>query len=551
MQDFKELSAFRGLDPRQRHLLGLEAMYRGPRYATVTVKGNEIPAKDWDDDVDPRTGQWIPAAHRAPMVELGVPAAIVDRLADLAVGRGRFPLIQIEGPGGDLVLDALTSDDALDLQHEADGHCVALGVSGATCFGFHRPLGPDGAPRWDPVLLPPAWCETVTVAQRDTARGVQLAEEMAHAGAPVEDTEEGLRLELPEAARSKDLLMLRHQWPTTEEVAETSGGKATKTAMVWRRRDYLVNAVVDYEPVMVSSSQTQAPRFESRPVEPHGFGVVPQVWVPARGADDGDTEGRSLIDGPVDKLTAAGDRTASFWTGATHVTGSPTTVLMDAKDEGSESDMLADAGIKSEVLPAGPKAVLQMRSRGAGKTGSVFLLEPTGGGLDAMDKNVSALVQYAYESARLTRPDPEKLSGALSGVALERLHTTDIGLVAGYQVRLEKGWRSLAVKLARAMAASGIGGIQPDALEITFTWPRIFPYTATDVREWSEALAIGIAGGFVRQETAIARLAALLEVEDPEAEAAAILERDLAALREMRDRGAAAEAEPEAEAEAE
>ena len=68
MSDFTELSAFRGLSPRQRHLLSLEALYSGGRYATVEVNGQQRKSLPWDNDVDPATGNWIPAARRRPMI---------------------------------------------------------------------------------------------------------------------------------------------------------------------------------------------------------------------------------------------------------------------------------------------------------------------------------------------------------------------------------------------------------------------------------------------------------------------------------------------------
>ena len=190
--------------------------------------------------------------------------------------------------------------------------------------------------------------------------------------------------------------------------------------------------------------------------------------------------------------------------------------------------------------------MLKLNTAGAaamtGKAGSAQLLEPSGGGLAALEKNTYGLVQLAYEAGRLTRPTAELLKGAMSGVALERLHATDIGLASGIQTRLAKGWKALAPKLAAAMEADGVAGVKSDGLTASLQWPRIFPYTAQDVKEWTEALSLGVVTGFVSLEQAALKLATILETPDPELEAKKLLEREAEVLESLRRRQPAAAA---------
>lgn len=522
--DFRELSALRGLDERQRRMLGLRAAYEGTRYATVTVNGEQIPSLPWDQD---RTeyGTRIPASRRRPLVQLGVPEDIVDRIVDLAVGEGRFPALEVEGDDEGRLREVALGADDLELAYHAPDQVADLALVGSALLGFSRQRTEEDA-WWESVRIRTEWAEPVFVGARRTDRARDLAAELAEVEGSGVETDPDDRLPifaLPRWARSDDVLFVRHQWPVAEEVADESRISRGRERIVWYRRDYTSTAIVDYEPVVVSAGDQRAPTFVARPVEPHGWGVVPLIWVKARGADAAETEGRSVLTKAVLDLTAAADRSESFATQASWVSGSPVLVEQDVTDDARDAAILeATAAGVADVVAVGPKAVVRYSSVGD-RQGSVSLLEPNASGIEALQRNVESLVDHAYETGRVVRHDPEKLGGALSGLAVERLNEPSVAKAQGYRAIMARAWRVLLGKLAFAMEAED-EPVDAESFAVSLRWPRIFRLTAADVTAYSTAYAGAVIAGLLSRETAIKQLAAILEVEDAEAEAERLLE---------------------------
>lgn len=528
--DFQQLSALRGLDERQRRMLDLRAAHAGTRYSHVVVEGQQIPALPWDKDTTEQ-GTRIPASRRRPLVQLGVPGDIVDRIVDLAVGQGRFPAIEVEGDDAGRLREVALGDDDLELAYHAPDQLEDLTLVGSALLGFSRQEPEGGVVRWESVRIRTEWAEPVFVGGRYSDRARQLAAELAEVpgSGVVADPDDGLPVfALPVGARSDDVAFVCHQWPVAEEVAhETSA--ATRDRVTWYRRDYTSTAIIDYEPVSVHRSDQRAPVFVPRPVEPHNWGVVPLVWIKARGAAASETEGRSILTPPVLDLTAAADRSKSFETQASWTSGAPVLIERDVTDSERDALMLdPTAADDADVVVVGPKSVIRYNSVGD-RDGEVFLLEPNAAGIEALRGNVETLVDHAYETGRVVRHDPEKLGGALSGLAVERLNEPSMAQAESYRAILGRAWRILLNKLAVAMDFEGEPGVDAEAFEITLRWPRIFRLTAQDITVWVTALSGGVAAGLLLRETAIKLLASILEVEDAEAEAEQLLiERGLA-----------------------
>jgi len=521
MLGFADLSALRGLDERQREMLDLRSVYAGTRYERVTVKGQDQKALPWDLDTT-SDGRRIPASLRKPMIQIGVPDDVIDRIVDLAIGEGRFPALEVEGDPEGRLREVMLGDDDLELAFHAPDQLVDLCVVGSAAFGFSRPVDPDGFSRWESVLLETEWTEPVFAGSRETARARELAAELEGVeGAGVETDEIGPIFALPEGARSDDLVFLRYQWPVAEERSATASGVGKQDVIVWRRRDYTSTAIIEYRPVIVEAGVDQLPSFTPEPVSPHGWGVVPLVWAKARGARPADTEGASVLSPALQSLTAAADRSASFWTQAAHVSGSPTLIERDVTDDVRDALMLADSPKASDLVAVGPKSVLRYSTTGTDP--AVEFLEISGAGPAALKENTDTLVRLAYETARVTRHDPETVKGVISGTALERLNEPAVAQASGYRSILGRAWRILAGKLAIAMDAEG-EKVDSAAFDISLRWPRIFRLTAADVQAWASALALAIQGGTLSRQTAISLLASVLDLEDADEEAARILQ---------------------------
>jgi hypothetical protein len=517
---FADLSALRGLDERQRALLDLRAIYEGSRYELVTVKGEPVPALPWDVDTTAGGGR-IPASRRKPMVQIGSEVNIVDRIVDLAVGEGRLPAFEVEGDPDGRLREVMLGDDDLELAYHAPDQLTDLCVVGSVPIGFSYPVDPDGFSRWESVRLESEWCEAVFAGERETGRARQLAAELEGVeGAGVESDDAGALFRMPSGIRSDDLVFLRYQWPVAEERSATEAGVGKRDVIVWHRRDYTVDAIVEYEPVVIQEGVELLPSFKPLPVEPHEWCIVPLVWLKSRGGRRGAREGASVYTPGVQTLTAAADRSASFWSQASHVSGSPTLLERDVGDDVRDARMLADDPNASDDIAVGPKSVLRYMSQGPSP--DVSFLEISGEGPAALDKNAQGLTSLAYETAGVVRHDPERIKGVLSGVAMERMEGPTVARAQGYRAILGRGWRLLGGKLAVAMQAEG-EPVDSEAFEISLRWPRVFKVTAADIQAWASALAIAIQAGEISRETAIGIMASLLETEDAEEEARRIL----------------------------
>lgn len=524
MLGFSDLSALLSAgDDRTRAMLDLRAIYAGTRYETVTVRGEEVDALPWDVDTG-INGKRIPASHRKPMVQIGVPDDVVDRIVDLAIGEGRFPAVELEGDAQGRLLEVMLGDDDLELAFHAPDQLVDLCVVGSMLLGFSHPVDPDGFSRWESVLIETEWAERVTAGGRELERSRELAAELAEVeGSGVEDAEGGPLFAMPRGIRSDDLVFLRYQWPVAEERAATVAGLAKRDIVVWRRRDYTSTAIIEYEPVEAQAGMALLPKFIAKPVEPHNWGIVPLVWEKSRGGRKGDTEGPSVLSPALQSLTAAADRSASFWTQASQVSGSPTLLELDVVDDLRDALVAADdPNIAAEVIGVGPKSVLQYRSEG--QAPDVRFLEIDGAGPEALKTNTDSLIKLSYETARVTRHDPETVKGVVSGTALERLNEPSVAQASTYRAILGRAWRLLSNKLAVAMQAENEPGVSAEAFSISLRFPRIFRLTAVDVQAWTQALSFAVQGGVMSRQTAIGMLASVLEVEDADEEAARILE---------------------------
>lgn len=517
---FSDLSALRGLDERQRAMLDLRAIYAGSQYERVTIEGQDQPALPWDMDTLP-SGSRVPASHRKPMIQIGVPDDVVDRIVDLAIGEGRFPAIEVEGDPKGRLREVMLGGDDLELAFHAPEQLVDLCVVGSLAVGFSHPVDPDGFSRWEPLLFEPEWCETVFAGEREQARSRELAAEVEGIeGSGVESDDAGPIFAMQEGARSDDLVFLRYQWPVAEERASTAAGVSNQDVIVWHRRDYTTTAIIEYKPVVVQEGVELLPSFVPKPVEPHGWGVVPIQWAKARGGRRGSTEGDSIYSEALQSLSAAADRSASFWTQAAHVSGSPTLIEIDVQDDVQDALMLADSPKASELVAVGPKSVLRYST--AGTKPDVRFLEIGGAGPAALQENTDKLVDLAYETARVARHDPDRLKGVLSGTALERLNEPTVALAQGYRAILGRAWRLLASKLAVAMQAEG-EPVNAAEFDISLRWPRVYKLTAADLQQWAQALALAIQAGTVSRETAIGIMASTLDIEDAEAEVETIM----------------------------
>ena len=524
----------RGLTERTRRLLTFKALHRETYYVDLGLGPWEL-----DQDAEKRK---ISIRRRQPDTQLGLLPAAADRLVDKLVGQARLPTIELDDGaerrprGADLPDHLQLLSDTLweGLRLAKALHLPTVDLLRGSCvLGFARTA--PGV--WEALYLDTAWCDAVFVSQVRTPRARRYAAELAKvANVVVPSDTDGPHLPAPEGARSDDVAFVRYQWQAAEEDREREG--TPKGSTEWHRRDYLPDAIVEYEPQIVLDQADRMPaEWLPKPVEPHGWGVLPIVWVRSRGAEPGELEGPAFYTPSAVSLAVDADYTASMEGDSTRYNCSPLLALLDLVDRARQEGNIAGIAGADEV-DTGPKAVLELSSA-RDKTGRIELVETTGAAAEAARELVSRRATQLARATGMLEHDQSEAAGTLSGAALERMLEPVIARVEAYRGELTEGIQLLVAKLARAMH---VDGELPTAdISASLTWPRVIAMTAQDAQEWSTALGAATGAGILSTETATRVLATQLELDDPEAEVELVRaesEQAMQAALEMAQRGA-------------
>jgi hypothetical protein len=133
------------------------------------------------------------------------------------------------------------------------------------------------------------------------------------------------------------------------------------------------------------------------------------------------------------------------------------------------------------------------------------------------------------EVVRVVLMDPEKIGGqAQSGTALAILHAPLVELIDELRLTIEPMLRNLLIKIGMTMLAVGAQGAEialetppgyaPSSLDITVSWPPIFPPTLEDLLKKVQAGVAAKNAQGISRETLCRYLAKDFGVEDIEAE---------------------------------
>ena len=493
MRESIELIRSRGLSPRQRRLLDLEAVYEGTSYAGL---------RPWRPSVQSVNGvmQTIPCSDREPIILSGLAREKVDKLMDRLVGEGRLPTM------ADLPdeLEQILTED-LDLVEALYLPILDLVIKGAGCVGFAR----LGQKKIQPVYLDPTWCEPIFVSQTSSTRAYQIAEELKAFGVPMNPPAKGKALWHAEDAWLDDLAFLRHEWVVESEVADVANGQPGTTE-IWRyRRDYTPTTIVDYQPIRITAGMNFLPKWvlAERP-RPHNWGVVPLVWVRNRGARPDEVDGPSFLTPFLLSLDRAADRVESMKDDAVADSCWPQVMEIDVIDSVAQMNLAnglpdTQSSSSSEVR----------RYRSAGAEASVSYLETKGNGIESARKHLEDLDKRAERVTGIIDIDAE--GGVLSGTALERRMEPTVAKVMSYRSRVSELIKVLVDKLATVLGV--------DASAMKLQWPRVIPPTPEEIAQTAQALSTASGGlPVVSQETAVEMFATLAGLDSPQDEMARI-----------------------------
>ncbi len=164
-----------------------------------------------------------------------------------------------------------------------------------------------------------------------------------------------------------------------------------------------------------------------------------------------------------------------------------------------------------------------------GKEGKGEFLETTLSGVEKAGDFRGVVRQNIQDIVRVLMLDPEKIVGsAQSAKAMEILHGPLVELVEELRPMVEKFLVSLCLKMTlTVLIQSQRGaptpvivppGFRPQSLNLTVSWPEIFPMTMEDLQKKVGVAASASTASLISRETLTKWLAKDFGIEDPEEE---------------------------------
>ena len=173
------------------------------------------------------------------------------------------------------------------------------------------------------------------------------------------------------------------------------------------------------------------------------------------------------------------------------------------------------AGVDSEIVKGGGNALI------VSEKGDAKLLEIGGTASAAVIEYVGLLREFALESVHGNRANPDRLTAAQSGRALEMLNQGLLWLADNLRVTYGEGaLLSLFGMVVRASKKYPltIGGKVVGSLDSTaplsLRWPDWYPPSSEDRQRDAQTLSTLAAAGHISRETALKTLAPTYDIED-------------------------------------
>lgn len=304
---------------------------------------------------------------------------------------------------------------------------------------------------------------------------------------------------------------------TLEKVAEKrkvkgsqlieSGYAAIEAAKdYWFEREWSIDQEVWYMPrevAKVRSAPDQNPRvIDTKNTVSHGLGFVPMVWIKnlpgGQGCDGAPTMTRSAINTVIEA-----DYQLSQVGRGLKYSSDPTLIIKEPAVD-NEGKIIKSPGNALQV----------------GQDGDAKLLEISGTAAAVVLEYVKVLRDIALEAMHGNRSNPDKMTAAQSGRALELMHQSLIWLAD--KLRISYGEGALLELLQMVIKASAkyplmIDGKQQKGIKVeklTLLWPAWFPPTAEDKMNQATALSTLTLAKIISTETATNTLAADYDIED-------------------------------------
>ncbi|MGI4793129.1 MAG: hypothetical protein ACRYG8_03405 [Janthinobacterium lividum] len=418
-------------------------------------------------------GEYIPLGTRRPSVRAGICRTVVDDSVSLLFSEGHFPVIHA---GSKPTVDAIAAWVKDRRLNEVMSDAATRGSVGSIALLFRVLRGKPHVSVLTTAYLTPQWDpedpdSLLSVTERYKVRGVDLRAQ----GYVVPPDSDG------------ESFWFQRSWDADEET--------------WFLPLSVANAREGREPV----------RDAERSVI-HGLGFLPIVWIRNLSGGD-DIDGASTFEAAISTAIEVDYQLSQAGRGLKYASD-PRLVIRDP----GGTDRPLTGGAANAITLSDP-------------TAEAKFLEISGSAAGAVLEHVRYLRAVALESVHGSRADPDKLSAAQSGRAMELLHQNLIWLAD--RLRTSYGEGAL-LSLARMLCAASakvsdgllIGGqrvrdLSPDGLSLV--WPPWFAPTATDMQQTATTLTALTGGGILSEATATRIVAPVLDIEDVAAERALVL----------------------------
>lgn len=426
-------------------------------------------------------GQYVPLRKRRPSVRSDLCRVVVDDSVSLLFDEGHFPEIAAEKPETVDALKAIAKTIRLNaMMIEA----ATRGSVGSVALYLQII---DRKPR---VLVMPTTYLTPTLDPADGVTVTGCVETFKVAAAALKA--QGFTVPADETT-----LWWRREWTATHEVLFVP--------------QTLANKAEGKEPMALGAAEPG--KLGTRR---HDLGFVPIVWIRnLPGGDDVDGV-PTMPPAAISTMIEIDYQLSQAGRGLKYASDP----MMMIRDPNGEDGRTLVGGATSALM--------------VGEKGDAKLLEISGDAAGAVVAYVTKLREVALEAMHGNRSNADKLSAAQSGRALELLHQPLIWLTDRLRISYgEIGMLGLLRMICMASAKYPIAtpdaefrDIDPKGLALK--WSSWFAPTAEDKQTQAGTLVALTNASLLSHEAARADLAPVFDIEDPEAEAAAI-EADRAA----------------------
>jgi hypothetical protein len=300
------------------------------------------------------------------------------------------------------------------------------------------------------------------------------------------------------------LQSIQEMYKVSAEILASNGYQVDDpTATYWFTRVWDAEFETWYVPTQVGKSKPHA-------VDPtrtirHGLGFVPIVWIRnlPGGSSTGDgSDGACTFRAAIESQIEIDYQLSQAGRGLKY-SSDPTLLI---KDPSSSDDQI--------IKGAGNALVVSEK-------GDARLLEIGGSACAAVIDYVRTLREFALESVHGNRANPERLSGAQSGRAIELLSQGLLWLADNLRISYgEIALLDIARMIVRASQVFTLrvfGQVIPPmdtSMRLSLIWPRWYPPSAEDRQKEAQTLIALTQSGIISRETATRAIANSYDIEN-------------------------------------